>query len=82
VAVPIVIDQTSNPKSTTETRSHGDGHPGISKQFGVRDRSLDFLRVSVAGVAGVPFSAPTFVPVDEAADFVIICGYTGKEVVE
>jgi hypothetical protein len=25
---------------------------------------------------------PAFLPVDERADFVIICDYTGKEVVE
>jgi hypothetical protein len=30
----------------------------------------------------VPFSVPTFVPVDAQADFVLMCDYTGKEVVE
>ena len=27
-------------------------------------------------------SVPTFVPVDVAEDFVLMCNYTGKEVVE
>jgi hypothetical protein len=31
---------------------------------------------------GVALSAPTFVTVDAQADSVIICDYTGKEVVE
>jgi len=31
---------------------------------------------------GVPLSVPSFDPVDFTADFVIICDYTGKEVVE
>jgi hypothetical protein len=33
-------------------------------------------------MGGVPLPAHTFLPVDEHADFVIICDYTGKEVVE
>jgi len=31
---------------------------------------------------GVALSAPTFVPVDAQEDFVLMCDYTGKEVVE
>jgi hypothetical protein len=31
---------------------------------------------------GVPLSTPTFVPVDSQGDSVLICDYTGKEVVE
>jgi len=30
----------------------------------------------------VALSAPTFVPVDAPQDFILICDYTGKEVVE
>jgi len=40
------------------------------------------IRVSMVGAVVLPLSVPTFVPVDEAADFVLICDYTGKEVVE
>jgi hypothetical protein len=31
---------------------------------------------------GVALWAPTFVPVDAQGDFVLMCDYTGKEVVE
>jgi hypothetical protein len=31
---------------------------------------------------GVALSATTFVPVDAHPDFVLLCDYTGKEVVE
>jgi hypothetical protein len=31
---------------------------------------------------GVPFSTPSFVPVDAQGDFILMCDYTGKEVVE
>jgi hypothetical protein len=37
---------------------------------------------SVVGAEGLPLSAPTFVPVDAQGDFVLMCDYTGKEVVE
>jgi hypothetical protein len=33
-------------------------------------------------MAEVPLSAPSFAPVDAQGRFVIICDYTGKEVVE
>jgi len=33
-------------------------------------------------MVGVTFPAPTFVPIDSAPHFVLICDYTGKEVVE
>jgi hypothetical protein len=40
------------------------------------------VRILPGEAAVVPFSAPTLVPVDAEGDSVLICDYTGKEVVE
>ena len=44
----------------------------------------EFSRASHGVKTGalIYFSIPTFVPVDVAEDFVLMCNYTGKEVVD
>jgi hypothetical protein len=61
----------------------------LSADFGVIQkpppkRSLDGApsRNRISGLRPLMNSIPTFVPVDVAEDFVLMCNYTGKEVVE
>jgi hypothetical protein len=84
VAVPIADIESKIYHGVTEKGLVGVSQQNLESAIFTWIFSVSPWWVFLLGVKGpaVALSTPTFVPVDAQPDFVLICDYTGKEVVE